>query len=476
MTTLHEQGKEGLMQPLWERGSTIVIAVSGGPDSMALMHMLAERAKEDSLSLIVAHVNHGFRLAESQNEYELVKQEAKKLGLPFEYVELHMPLYLQQHQVNSQSASRSRRYQFLYEVCHQYEAAYLAVAHHRDDQAETVLMHILRGTGINGLSGMSNNRIEKNVELIRPLLRMNKDSLIFYCKEHHIPYLMDSSNEKRDYFRNEVRLDVIPYLEQFNPKISDSLARLADVAGEENDWMEQQTKQIFAQYVKLQNQQLIISCKTLRNLHVALQRRVIKLILSYLSQEATNISFEGIERIRWAAGETAASTYRLDVGEGIVCVREYEDLRFVHINHFSASNFSDAAQLSIEQDQLPCELKYGNWIIVAQLFEGDADIPQPSSRYEAVFDYNEVSFPLVIRSRKNGDRMSVLGLNGTKKVQDMFVDAKVPASERATYPIVQDHSNLILWIPGVRRSQYGLVDSKTTSCLMISCRKDNNNA
>jgi len=423
--------------------------------------------------LVVAHVNHGFRPEESAAEYQLVRQVAKQLALICEYTELDMPLYLEQNTVNSQAASRQRRYAFLYEVCERHSAKYVALAHHGDDQAETVLMHILRGTGISGLSGMSMKRPEKNVELIRPLLRMRKDNLILYCQEEEVPYLNDSSNEKRDYFRNEVRLDVIPYLQSFNPKLTQSLARLADVAGMEDDWMQQQANQMFVDHVKHQGQSIIINCKVLLDAHVALQRRLIKLILSYLSQEATSISFEGIERIRWAAGSAATSTYRIDVGEGIVCVREYDILRFVHINDYSLFQSTKVEPLIIEQQQLPCVVQYGNWIISCKLYEGEAQLPNPASRYEAVFDYEAISFPLTIRSRLTGDRMNVIGLNGSKKVQDMFVDAKIAVSERDTYPILQQHSGQIIWLPGVRRSNYGLVNEKTKAYIVITCIRGN---
>ncbi|HIW33330.1 MAG TPA: tRNA lysidine(34) synthetase TilS [Candidatus Paenibacillus intestinavium] len=471
MELVEEAWNVAKSQQLWQPNSTIVVAVSGGPDSMALLHILHSIALRDSLQLVVAHVNHGFRPGESAAEYELVRQAAKQLALICEYTELDMPLYLQENRGNSQAASRQRRYAFLYEVCERHNANYIALAHHGDDQAETVLMHILRGTGISGLSGMAMKRSEKNVELIRPLLRMRKDDLIVYCQEQQIRYVNDSSNEHRDYFRNKIRLDVIPYLETFNPKLTQSLARLADVAGVEDDWMQQQVNQMFVEDVKHQDQSIIINCKVLLDAHVALQRRLIKLILSYLSQEVTSISFEGIERIRWAAGNTATSTYRIDVGEGIVCVREYDILRFVHSNNYLLFQSTKAKTLIIEQQQLPCMVQYGNWSISCKLYEGDAQLPSPASRYEAVFDYDTISFPLTIRSRLTGDRMNVIGLNGTKKVQDMFVDEKIAISERDTYPILLQHSNQIIWLPGVRRSSYSLVNEQTNTYIVITCFK-----
>ncbi|WP_108995001.1 tRNA lysidine(34) synthetase TilS, partial [Paenibacillus agaridevorans] len=202
--------KEAAERGLWQDGDTIIVAVSGGPDSMALLHMLHMLAVPKRLRTIAAHVNHGFRGEESAAELELVKRYAEKLGVPCETTTLALTTYIEENALNLQAAAREKRYAFLHEVAKRYGASRVALAHHGDDQAETVLMRVIRGAGLSGLSGIPAKRSENNVELIRPLLRMNKSDLLAYCEEGDIPYSTDSSNLERHYFRNTVRLDILP--------------------------------------------------------------------------------------------------------------------------------------------------------------------------------------------------------------------------------------------------------------------------
>lgn len=461
----------GLREQLWAKQSTIVVAVSGGPDSMALLHILNCLAKEEQFDLVVAHVNHGFRPEESLEEAEMVRAYAAQMGLPFECIELHMPQYLDKHSVNSQAASRGRRYEFFFRIAERYNAHYIALAHHADDLAETVLMNVIRGTGLSGLSGIVMKRSEKNVELIRPLLRMKKEAIIKYCDAYQIPYLHDSSNLKRDYYRNQIRLDVFPYLEQYNSQLSQSLVRLAEVAAEEDHWMTQQTKDQFEQMVQKQSGGYAVSCQLFFTLHVALQRRLIKLILSYLSLEAGYLSFEGIERMRMAADEHAASTWRIDIGDGIVCIREYDVLRFIR-PAVKDQVEQKPLQFEVRQDmQYPYSFEYNGWQFYLDVRTDEASAMKPMTRHEAVFDLEQLDYPLMFRTRQAGDRMQVLGLNGSKKVQDMFVDAKMAPSERDTYPLLLDRNARILWIPGIRRSIHGLISKNSSRYLFVRVSK-----
>ncbi|MGG1638109.1 tRNA lysidine(34) synthetase TilS [Paenibacillus sp. NRS-1760] len=465
MNLRNELEKTAAERRLWSKGDCIVVAVSGGPDSMALLHMLSAVAKSNEISIIAAHVNHGFRVEESAHELIVVKQFAQQLGVICETVTFDMPSYIEETRMNGQAASRERRYGFLHEIATRYGASRIALAHHADDQAETVLMRLIRGTGLTGLAGILSKRREKNVELIRPLLRMNKSDLLRYCEEHQIPYCTDSSNKERHYFRNIIRLDILPYLSKHNPHISQSLQRLAEVAGAEDEWMEKQTEALFAQLVTLSPGGCAISCDDLHGLHVALQRRLIKLILSYLSKETEKISFEQIETMRLAASTHAPATWRIDAGAGICCAREYDRMRWIQVPQHVSKEASvylcevgrDKASLAIEQCGWTFEFAYTSAL----------ESCKPASRYEACFDASELTYPLVVRNRQPGDRIQVLGLNGSKKVQDMFVDEKVAPLKRELYPLLFDGSGKLIWIPGIRRSSHALTDVHTKDVLFI---------
>ncbi|MGO4548710.1 tRNA lysidine(34) synthetase TilS [Paenibacillus sp. 2TAB23] len=470
MNLQRELEKEAEDRGLWSPGDVIVVAVSGGPDSMALLHMLSSIAKRSAITVIAAHVNHGFRVEESAHEMKVVQSFAEQLGVVFESVTLDMPAYIEETRMNGQAASRERRYAFLHQIAERYQASRIALAHHADDQAETVLMRIVRGAGLTGLAGMSLKRREKNVELIRPLLRMNKSDLLRYCEEHHIPYCTDSSNKERYYFRNIIRLDILPYLSRHNPQLSQSLQRLAEVAGAEDDWMEKQTDALFAQLVTLSPNECAISCLDLRGLHVALQRRLIKLILSYLSKETEKISFEQIETMRLAASAHAPATWRTDAGAGIRCVREYDGMRFISESQLSSGEASDYWH-EAGWDENSLAVIPSGWTF--EFIRASAsDSCKPVSRYEACFDASELIYPLVVRNRRPGDRIQVLGLNGSKKVQDMFVDEKIAPLKRELYPLLFDAAGKLLWIPGIRRSSHALTNEHTKDVLFIKARNE----
>lgn len=453
-------------EQLWSKGDRIVAAVSGGPDSMALLHLLCAAAQQDELTIIAAHVNHGFRKEESRHEAEIVRQYAAKLGVSFEMIELDMPAYIEETGMNASSASREKRYAFLHDIAAKYKVSAVALAHHADDQAETILMHIIRGAGLTGLSGMAAKRTEKNVELIRPLLRMNKSDIVRYCIEQDIPYCLDSSNNEKYYFRNVVRLDVIPYLSQYNPKLTHSLRRMADVAGAEDEWMENEARKLLVELVSLTPGECKMDAGALSGLHVALQRRLIKLILNYLSQDAEIGSFDAIETMRLAAASAAPSTWRYDAGSGVRCIREYSSIRWVRVLNDAAAIMPEAYEHFITRDSVDMQVTAGGRTLYIEHRKGHETV-RPAGRNEVCFDAESLVFPLTVRNRRPGDRIQVLGLNGSKKVQDMFVDEKIAPSERERYPLLVDADDRLLWVPGIRRSSHALTDHETTDFLFI---------
>ncbi|MCQ6563709.1 tRNA lysidine(34) synthetase TilS [Paenibacillus mendelii] len=454
---------------LWEPGDTIVVAVSGGPDSTALLDILQRLSQAQRLSLVAAHVDHGFRGEESALEAESVRRFAEGLGVRFEAAFIDIPAFIEETRMNAQAAAREKRYLFLHEIAQKYAASRIALAHHADDQAETVLMRIIRGTSPSGLAGISLRRTEKNVELIRPLLRMNKSDILRYCEERDLTYSEDSSNAKRHYFRNSIRLDVLPALTKYNPQLSDSLVRLAELASAEDEWMNAETRASYGRHVKLVQGGCQIDRKAMLDLHVALQRRLIKLILNYMGLETETTSFDGVETIRTAAGDGAASTWSADVGGGIRCLREYDTMRFLH----TGTEVNDAQPVRYEYEACGVEemtkrlaVPEADAILTFTL-EAPEDGSMRSGRMEAVFDADELAFPLTVRNRCPGDRMRVFGLNGAKKVQDMFVDDRIAPSRRERIPLLIDANGHILWIPGVRRGASAQISSSTRRVLRI---------
>jgi tRNA(Ile)-lysidine synthase len=443
----------------WRQNQGVVAAVSGGPDSMALLHLLRSLSAERSFPLLAAHVNHRFRGAEAEAEAELAGRTAEEWGIPFRQASIDVPAYIEETGMNAQAAARSKRYEFLAETAASFGASHLALGHHADDQAETVLMRMLRGTGIGGLAGMPAHRKEGNLELIRPLLRITKGELLAYCERNGVPYAQDSSNASRYYFRNEVRLDLIPMLEKYNPKLRESLIRLSDTAAADDEYMESQTEAAFSRTAVRSGGGFRLDRRLLQGLHVALQRRLIKLILKYCSEPGYFLEHRQIGEMLDALDDRRPSMSRIDIGDGKVFVREYDEV-------FIGNPSPAAKRYRAEVVEFPSVFSLGDSgrNIEFERLDGDFSLP-PEHRWEAFFDESDLALPLVVRSREPGDRLEPAGLNGTKKVQDMFVDAKVPRSRRDDWPLLCDAAGRILWIPGLRRSMHAVVHAGTKSTI-----------
>lgn len=446
----------------WQPDRTVVAAVSGGPDSMALLHLLCRMAEERPMQIVAAHLNHRFRGEEADAEAELVRRTAGEWGIAFEEAAVDMPAYIEETGMNAQYASREKRYEFLRETAKAYGAGQLLLAHHADDQAETVLMRILRGTGVSGLAGIPYRRMEENLELIRPLLRITKRELLAYCERNGVPYAVDSSNLTRHYFRNAVRLDLIPFMEKYNPRLKESLVRLADMASADNDYLEAEAAKLLDGVTVRAGEGFRVERRRFRGLHVALQRRLIKLILKYSWGPWHSPEYRAIEEMLNAMADERKTSERIDIGAGWIFVREYDEV-------YIGPPEPERAAYRYPVAGFPCsmELERIGRLIRFERLEGAVTSP-PQHRWEAFFDESALVLPLVVRTRQPGDRMEPVGLNGTKKVQDIFVDAKIPRSKRDEWPIIADAAGRILWVPGLRRSGHARVDSSTASTIRVT--------
>lgn len=456
---------------LWSPHDTIVVAVSGGSDSVALLRVLHEVSLNwMPLNLICAHVNHGFR-AESRDEAEFVRELAEELGLPFELAEFDIPSLMKESGLGPEGTAREKRYEFLIDTAHRYGARSVALAHHADDQAETVLMRLLRGSGLSGLAGIKWKRTEKKVELIRPFLRINKTALIELCQNEGFSYAEDASNLLTKYKRNAIRLEVLPYLEKYNGRVRQSLVQLAEIAGAEDEYMEATAAKCFEELVSQRNGKYTVERAAFAAIPAALQRRLIKLILNYLSADLSALDFPKIEAVRRGTLQSNPTTWSLDLGGGLTCVRQYDIILFTSKPVQQQSSYT--YRLSLPDSQLRLD-EIGK-VMTMTVLERESFLVQgeDSGKMSAWFDSDELAFPLTIRSRLPGDTIRVMGLNGSKKVKDIYIDDKIPSSERSMIPLVCDGLGNIVWIPGVRRSMHAAVGRHTTSVLLLSLEEIN---
>ncbi|CAG7649950.1 tRNA(Ile)-lysidine synthase [Paenibacillus solanacearum] len=442
-------------------GDGVVVAVSGGPDSVGLLHLLFALSGRYGWKLTVAHVNHSFRGEESEREAELVERLAQELQLPCTSTLIDVPRHIRETGKNPQVAARELRYAFLTETAQRAGASRMALAHHADDQAETALMRLIRGTSPSGLAGMPMRRMVKNgLELIRPLLRIYKSDLVDYCQAQHLSYCIDSSNLENKYFRNQIRNAALPFLRQYNEQLPTALLHLTEMAAAENDYLEQETKELASRHISREDGVYAWSANWFAGVHVALQRRLIKLILNYLASDPDGIDFVTVEGARQAMTAKSPSNFRREIGQNITIVREYDRIA-VHTMVLQPVAYAYAVErgqeaIAIPETGVSLELR---WLGT----EGSRE--RGAAAYEAWFDADQLVFPLSVRSRRPGDRMKPYGLNGTKKVKDMYIDAKVPPLLRERIPIVEDAAGTVLWLPGVRRSAHAGCSAETVRYL-----------
>jgi len=462
---LREIEQEAEEYGMWAAGETVIAAVSGGPDSMALLHLLHGLSGRQGFRLVCAHVNHGLRPEESATEAEAVRAVAASLAIPFELGEPDVRSYKKQAKLGTQAAARELRYRFLREVARRYQAVAVALAHHADDQAETVVLHMLRGSGMSGLSGMRRVRLWEGVRFVRPLLRLNKENLISFCESHRIAYVIDSSNAHTDYARNRLRLETLPHLESYNGRLSQALNRLADTLGPEDDYLQELTVQAYERSCTEVSGVIELDVTGFSAQPFALQRRLIKLILNYLSEPGAETDFAKVDRVRRHLLSPSDSTWTLDLGYGRTCTREYARAFF----RLGRSRPGVLEAKEIDRESGIRTLDFGS---LALTFRESEEIPAASAlmrlnREEVVFDADRLQYPLTVRSRLPGDRIELPRGAGTKKVKDLLIDEKVAPSERSLIPVVCDAQGRVIWLAGLKRSNHAWIDGQSEKILYI---------
>ncbi|MBA4601264.1 tRNA lysidine(34) synthetase TilS [Thermoactinomyces mirandus] len=460
--------KEIESRGLIKQNDHILVGVSGGPDSMALLYSLKQLEQVLGFRAFAVHVNHHLRDEESDEDEKYVTLCAQNWGISIDVVHVDVPGELKRQGGNKQALARRLRYQAFKQVADKRKVNRLALAHHADDQMETVMMRLIRGTGIKGLAGMEWVRRWENYVLIRPFLEFTKEEIIAFCKENSIMYREDSSNRSSVYTRNRIRQELIPLLKTFNPRVEEAILKLSELIREEEKEWEHLVNQAFNQVVagKTENS-YVLDLSSFLHLSVALQRRVVKLILSYLChQEVTELSLDKVDQVRNLAKNQNPSAM-IHLFKEIVAERVYGKLIIKKM-----SLTPDDAELKHEMQKFIWLPRFGTaslpgFLGTMEIIESDQPIHRLRNACDkAVFDLDLLKDPLYVRVRQPGDKMRCSGMSGRKKVKSLMMEAKIPRKLRARYPIVGSGDELI-WIPGVKRSDRAPVTSKTSRFLYL---------
>ncbi len=443
----------GLIRP----GDTILVACSGGPDSTALLHLLLDLSRDIPFSVSAAHFNHQLRPAAAADE-RFVRDMALGLDLPFFVGRADVRAEARKLGLGLEEAGRRLRYAFLERAAAEAGAGKIATGHNLSDQAETVLMRILRGTGVTGLGGIPALREGR---IIRPLLAVGRDEIIAYLKSRSLKWRTDESNSDEKFLRNKIRRSLLPRLEKdYAPGIVRSLARLAALSRDEDEYLEKAARTAAARLIADRGGEPSLDAAALQKLSPALSRRVVRILLGGLKGDLRDISFDDVEAVR-ALPDGGA----LPISKTLVLERR-------------------RGRIGRKPDRAPV-------ITFSFLWDGRGDLPLPSAgrvykgsfhgpaavkgflaslpkddSVGCVLDASGLTFPLLVRGRRPGDRYRPLGAPGAKRLKEILRAKGVPEDERAVRPVFVSGGEIV-WVQGLPISENNKITSKTKNILRI---------
>lgn len=423
------------------QGDKVVVAVSGGPDSTALLHILNRLREEWNLSLTVAHFNHGLRGSESDRDATFVENLAKLLMLPCKVEKGDIYPFKHQMKLSTEEAARVLRYRFLEDTLKMEGAQRVALGHTADDQAEDILMKILRGSGRLGLCGIPPVR---DKIFIRPLIEVSRSQIEGFLEQYALSYITDSSNRDRRFLRNKIRLDLIPILERaYNPKLKENLVQLSSILRDEEDWLQGVVAQEFLKISKCHDfAKVIFDAGRFLDLHSALQLRLARKAVEAVKGDLRAIGFNHILDVLKLANQTHPSKM-LNLPGGLIVRRSYKYIVFEK----RAKELVDF--LYLVSDLKPVAVKEVNKVISFEVVDYNKDLNIEVDKNVAYMDYHKVHFPLIIRNIRAGDKFRPLGMGGFKKIKDFLIDCKIPKNMRKFIPLLVA-GDQIVWISGLR--------------------------
>ena len=414
---------------LFDTYSTVVAAVSGGADSMMLLHVLS-RIPQYGLKVIVAHVNHRKR-EDSWKDEHLVKETAIRLKLPYHvhYLEAVPP------SGNFQAYAREKRYEFFLGVAKAHGASYIATAHHGDDHLETVIQRLIHHQSASGLQGIRPSSGFHDIRLVRPLIMLQKSDVYRYCLQEGIPYREDTTNQSLDYSRNRIRQNILPQLHKESPKLLQHVRRLSDGLAEDEAYFKEEIERLMATII-FEEDGASFSRSWMRALPQAISRRLVKRLFQELgAMDLTSAHIQDL--LDQIISTTPNSGYFLPGGYRLAAA--YDKVQFLTKPPMSAPYSLQLAENS------SVVLPTGDKLTI--YCHNQQRIEEKNCINKVHLCYNEIDLPLQVRTRQNGDRIVLKNGGGTKKIKEIMIEAKVPRQERDTWPVITDASGRILWLP-----------------------------
>lgn len=444
-----------LQYHLFENTNTILVALSGGADSVCLLSILKQLAPQYSLSLMAAHVNHGLRGEEANEDEEFVRALCKQWQIPLFVKQLDVAAYAKEMHMSIEQAGRKVRYDYFEELCAQNDTMKVATAHHKNDQAETVMMHVLRGAGLAGLAGIPYER--KNV--IRPLLALSREEVMIYLTENGLEHREDKSNQSMEYQRNRVRLSLMPILKEYNPNVVDTLATNARFLQQDKYFLEEVFETAWREcLVDERADRMVFDRAKIAKFPFALFSRLIISVGKKLGL-SLRLSYDKIQSMALYAAGTQMAEKKFDQQ---LCVRFEKE----HVIFFPHSNCEEIAffyELSLDQKILIKEIDC--WISLTSVSQ------KPGKSLDSILiDAALIQLPLVVRSRQIGDWFCPVGMEGTKTIKKYLTDQKINKYAKNRVPIILSNHEVV-WVAGMRQDRRFLPTEGTKSFLKIQIEK-----
>ncbi|WP_317367913.1 tRNA lysidine(34) synthetase TilS [uncultured Tyzzerella sp.] len=408
----------------------IIVGVSGGADSICLLHFLYSIKKDFNLKITAVHINHCMRGEESDQDNKFVVDFCKNINIPIKVFSFDIYNKSKEENISIEETGRKYRYFAFNKVLKEENATKIAIAHNKDDNAETILMRFFRGTGIKGLSGIS----YKRDNIIRPILDCLRKDIEKYCDKNNLSYRNDSTNSMDIYTRNKIRLNLIPTIKKdFNPNIIYTLSNMAKNFYEENNFLDNLANtQLNNCLIEKNNNKIILNLDKLKNVDLVIQKRLLRLCLSHFNKDLYNLSFEHINMIINILQKQTGK--KITLPNNLYVYKQYSDLIITKDN--ISSNNSICYNYKIELEKQIYIKELNKHILLSK------NIINISPKvYTISLNYDKIKNSLFIRQRNAGDKIYLN--NMTKKIKNIFIDLKIPANERNLYPILLDKDKVI---------------------------------
>ena len=449
-----------------KKNEKVLVCVSGGPDSVCLLLILNGLESKLKPDIHIAHLNHMLRGKESDDEEEFVRKLAKSLKLPAVIGRKDVSLFAKKEKLSLEDAARRARLEFFLKAAGKIKACKIALGHTLDDQAETVMMRILRGAGLKGLSGIWPAREINNSIIIRPLLKVTKKEVLRYLKVKNVEARLDSSNTKNIYLRNKIRLNLIPYLKRnYNPKIKETLAVEAEVLRRNYQYIEKKAERVFEKTAGIKDGQVIIDLKKLFKEDNSLVSEVLRRSIYHVKGNLNRISYRHILDLEKLIRDNRGTSF-LDLPAGLKAIKEYYTLKIYRGNSRAKKHIKSSYLLSILKVNRVNKLGFE---IKAELLGRQSYIFAENKMIEFV-DFDKLKGKLTLRFKKVYDKFKPLGMKQEKSLKNFFIDSKIAKCKRENIPLVICN-NKIVWVVGHRISEDFKVTEETGKILKLTAKK-----